>query len=190
MSEYKRSKYKVGDKVIYSRYSCAPARTVSHILYGDDGKTYYKLLELGEYIISEKELVKISRPDQCNNSFDGLIEKVIYSHYRYPSLKETLEDNRNASAKITENKYIYLLIDNEFYFIDSMYIYSRNRQNKFKPSANGGETRCVIVLKNGIESVGTSECSVKDNFCYKTGREIAYQRALAKLEEIANENSN
>jgi hypothetical protein len=51
----------------------------------------------------------------------------------------------------------------------------------------GGRTSCVIWKNNetikGMYTIstGTALCSMSDNFCYKTGRDLAFQRALEKL---------
>lgn len=49
------------------------------------------------------------------------------------------------------------------------------------PSPKGGRTKCYFVRDGVIIARGETRCSVKDNFCRKIGREIAYKRALAKF---------
>jgi hypothetical protein len=58
---------------------------------------------------------------------------------------------------------------------------SRKRDKKgIKFSATGGIT-VVTLSHEGETSTAISSCSVSDNFCYKTGTEIALSRALAAL---------
>lgn len=49
------------------------------------------------------------------------------------------------------------------------------------PSSKGGKTVCYFVKQGEILARGETRCSVKDTFCKKTGREIAYKRALAEF---------
>jgi hypothetical protein len=49
------------------------------------------------------------------------------------------------------------------------------------PSPRGGLTQCRVTLSDGTEAVGTAECSVRDNFSKKIGRDIALGRALKTL---------
>lgn len=44
-------------------------------------------------------------------------------------------------------------------------------------SARGGCTIVRIVIK-GKRFVGSADCSKSDNFCKKTGRELAFKRAI------------
>ena len=55
----------------------------------------------------------------------------------------------------------------------------------FPPRARGGKTICYLYKDCGNEGpVGASAavCSMSDNFCYRTGRDIALGRALKALE--------
>ena len=48
----------------------------------------------------------------------------------------------------------------------------------YQPSPRGGMTECVIYdTLSGMQFVGYAVCSLSDNFCYRTGREVAYERA-------------
>lgn len=49
-------------------------------------------------------------------------------------------------------------------------------------SLTGGYTKVEITTPEGEDLAGIAECSLKDNFCRKTGRELAIERALAKNE--------
>lgn len=42
-------------------------------------------------------------------------------------------------------------------------------------------TICVLTLKNGTVVTGESACVSPENFCMKTGQEIAYKNAFEKL---------
>jgi hypothetical protein len=53
--------------------------------------------------------------------------------------------------------------------------YYRNFKN-FKPQVKGGKTIFRIIADEG-EFVGIAECSDKDNYCYRIGRDIAFGRA-------------
>lgn len=59
--------------------------------------------------------------------------------------------------------------------------YHRGRSS-WKPTERGGATFCFVYDENGeICAHGLAECSVKDAFCYRLGREIARGRALKML---------
>lgn len=49
------------------------------------------------------------------------------------------------------------------------------------PDERGGLTICVIKKDDKVISWGLAECSKKDSFCYATGRNLSYERALAWL---------
>lgn len=56
--------------------------------------------------------------------------------------------------------------------------------SKWIPTGNGGYTACIVYDQDGnklAESV--AECSPKDQFCYRIGREIAKGRALDYLKK-------
>jgi len=46
----------------------------------------------------------------------------------------------------------------------------------------GGKTTAIVIFPDGTEIVGTAECSKKDNYSKKLGRDISLGRALATLE--------
>ena len=81
------------------------------------------------------------------------IEKVYYKHYRYPA----------------DWSYEKL----------GMQPYSR-RKTKWQPTCKGGRTICYLVLSNDNMVCGYADCSEKDNFSYKIGRQIAYGRAMKR----------
>lgn len=95
------------------------------------------------------------------------IERIYYKHYRY---KEELY----KLGKYLKEKFEYGTMG---YEIQNALSYTRGK-TKWRPSCNGGKTECHIVLSNGVELVGIAECSLKDNFVYKIGRDIAYGRAM------------
>lgn len=49
-------------------------------------------------------------------------------------------------------------------------------------SPQGGMTFCTITLTDGTEAHGRAECSVRDNYSKRIGRDIALGRALVNLE--------
>ena len=50
-------------------------------------------------------------------------------------------------------------------------------------AATGGATEVSVVTPEGAVYVGTSECSHKDMFCRRTGRELAMGRVVTALEK-------
>ena len=87
------------------------------------------------------------------------IEKIYFKHYRPMAIDKHLSPDE---------------------FLNH---YSRGK-SKWIPSIFGGLTECHIVLSNGQDIVGIAECSHKDNFCYATGRKIAYGRAMKKYNKL------
>lgn len=57
------------------------------------------------------------------------------------------------------------------------------RQNRLQPLPTGGFTLARVNLPDGEQIVGVAECSQRDNFCKKIGRDIALGRALKQLEK-------
>lgn len=52
---------------------------------------------------------------------------------------------------------------------------------KLQPYPKGGFTLCILKFHDANATViGQAKCSMSDNFCYETGRELAFMRA-AKL---------
>lgn len=91
------------------------------------------------------------------------IEQVYTEYYRLP-------EQFNKVTSLTEEAIINLV---ERYY--------RTKPNTFTPSVKGGATRVVVKFSNGREVIGYSTCSVKDNFSYKLGRQIALGRALSSI---------
>jgi hypothetical protein len=60
-----------------------------------------------------------------------------------------------------------------------LYRHKRN-QPDFTPQTRGGMTICRL-LTDAEQFVGYAYCSNKDNFCYKTGRILAFERARKAL---------
>jgi len=57
--------------------------------------------------------------------------------------------------------------------------YSRSSPHYFKPYERGGATVCGIYRDDGVLlGKGLAICSMSDNFCYKTGRDLAFSRAV------------
>lgn len=48
----------------------------------------------------------------------------------------------------------------------------------------GGMTLATITLPTGETFAGTAHCNPIDSFCYRTGRELALDRAFAEAEEL------
>ena len=51
----------------------------------------------------------------------------------------------------------------------------------FEYSAKGGNTIIEITTPEGLNAIGTAQCSVKDNWNRKVGNQIALGRALTKI---------
>lgn len=57
--------------------------------------------------------------------------------------------------------------------------YYRSRTNDFVPDSTGGKTEVTVQnVETGEEFTGVAYCSMTEQFCYKTGRDIALERAL------------
>jgi len=54
--------------------------------------------------------------------------------------------------------------------------YYRGR-SPWSPKGKGGLTICVVTTDTGLIGVGEGACSLSDAFCYRTGREIAREKA-------------
>jgi hypothetical protein len=77
----------------------------------------------------------------------------------------------------------------------SMYRHRRGKHEYvyFYPETKGGKTEVTIQVFDEhndpvIKFVGVANCSLKDNFCYKLGREIAFGRALKQLDQWRDNN--
>lgn len=53
-----------------------------------------------------------------------------------------------------------------------------------QPAPRGGTTACEITMPDGHTTWGVAECSERDNYCKKIGRDIALGRALKKLQTL------
>jgi hypothetical protein len=92
------------------------------------------------------------------------IVKVLYKHYRmgeyeYDELAWLRDTNRKPQSGELKR------YEKRFTWFDP-------------PSNKGGMTECVLVLDNNETIVGVSTCSLADNFSYRIGRELAYERAV------------
>lgn len=66
---------------------------------------------------------------------------------------------------------------------DILLNYYRRGVTKWSPALHGGLTICYIYEGDKVVAMAEAECSTKDAFCYRIGREIAKGRALKQLEE-------
>lgn len=62
--------------------------------------------------------------------------------------------------------------------------YPSKFKTNFTPIEKGGATVCTIETDT-LRIVRRADCSSKDNFCYKTGREIAFGRARKAYETLS-----
>jgi hypothetical protein len=53
------------------------------------------------------------------------------------------------------------------------------KQKLCELSPRGGKTVCQIILAEG-----EATCSMSDQFCYKTGKETAFERALQQVPDV------
>ena len=86
------------------------------------------------------------------------IDKVTFMHFRIPV---SLYERKDGKP-------------------DLFYRYYR-RRSPWQPNPRGGKTVCVIRTKDCREFIGEALCSMADNFCYKTGSRIAFERAAEHL---------
>lgn len=86
------------------------------------------------------------------------VKKVYYKHYRYYDF--------NGHP--------------DLYY--PLHHYNR-RKSEWQPSTKGGKTECHLVLEDDYEIVAIAECSLQDNFCYKTGRLISFGRATKQYRQ-------
>ncbi len=113
------------------------------------------------------------------------VKEISYSHHRVPRLSAT----ENLKKGKPPERYVisYLRKCKRWGF----YMPLGQRGDDFESGMielialpRGGMSICLIYLGSGITIIGKSICSMSDNFCYKTGREIAYGRAMKKLKEM------
>lgn len=105
---------------------------------------------------------------------------VYFQHYRIPEMYLDKDFLRTVDALHRAKPTPQLLFrysPHHSEFIDGGFFPS-----DCTPAVRGGMTRCILVDEDGSEYVGTATCSLHDNFCYRIGREIAYGRAMAKVE--------
>lgn len=67
-------------------------------------------------------------------------------------------------------------------WIDDNGIISRGEE----PNARGGSTWVLLGFRSGRSVTGVARCSESDNFCYKTGRELAMSRAIELYKKELN----
>lgn len=90
-------------------------------------------------------------------------ERIVYKHYRVPTFVVALYNGELPIDKVMASSVRY-----------------RKNTGDFVAAGRGGYTTCTIT-RNGKTVTGTAICGPKDNFCYKTGRQVAYERAVARL---------
>lgn len=61
------------------------------------------------------------------------------------------------------------------------YIHLRRKDGHGVVSNRGGKTIAYVVLPDGAIASAEAKCSLEDNFCRKTGRELASLRLTAIL---------
>ena len=86
--------------------------------------------------------------------------KVYFKHFRIPDYK--LVKDRGAPTN------------------NELFPYSRSRRKAFNPAPRGGATECLIALDGVGEFKGLALCSRGDAFCYRTGRDLAFERAIGE----------
>ena len=63
------------------------------------------------------------------------------------------------------------------------YRWYKRHSKEFEVMPYGGVTECHLVLEDNSEIVAIAECSFQDNFCYRTGRLIAFGRAAKQYRQ-------
>lgn len=98
--------------------------------------------------------------------------KIVFEHYRFNEYAWSLDQYRRPPRKGKP---------------DGGYLWRYRRNGKGMAlgyaGERGGETTCEILDDGKFLSIGIATCSMSDNFCYKTGRDLALKRALEKLPE-------
>lgn len=84
--------------------------------------------------------------------------RFVFKHYRTHPLSETLVHYQRGKDKETKEKL-----------------------TNWSPLERGGRTECYVYDEDGIVVLASSECSMRDAFCYRTGRLIARGRATTAL---------
>lgn len=98
----------------------------------------------------------------------------VFKHYRTLPWKEPDPDITRSS------------VEGEYYQDEYIAHYPADKDQRwFKPEPRGGKTVCYLYVVGGsaIAGVGAAYCSMKDQFCYATGRKIALDRAIHDLAE-------
>lgn len=113
------------------------------------------------------------------------IVKTYYKHYRYVDYLETSCKKAVKNGKL--DWYIGgLSLDAKLYgytFRTQPWRWYSKQKTWWTPTPRGGMTECHLVLSNGHELIGKAVCSQKDNFCYKTGRDLSLENAKALLDQ-------
>lgn len=143
----------------------------SGAIWTDYGETHLfsfnSLLECKQWL--EHEIEK-SKPKHNRKPKRPTLVKTFYEHYRVPEWDWGF-DRVDIGDLFDMDKANHKPLDKWLF---------RYKQNEkpFVVRVRGGKTTCTLVLSNGESIVGTSYCSMSDNFCYKTGRDIARERAM------------
>lgn len=91
--------------------------------------------------------------------------KVTYKHFRLPKWVSEFYPEGVPLEKVEELSVRY-----------------RKNTKDFVPAGRGGYTTASIEYA-GVTVTGVAVCSPSDNFCYRTGREVALDRLTQKLEK-------
>lgn len=103
----------------------------------------------------------------------------------------TVQQLRDNGYKVSVSHYRFFNLDPAGWWVDEEgNAHTTNiahqgmikRLNK-KPLPRGGMTFVAITTPDEVTSNAYSACSMSDNYCKKTGREIAIGRALKKLRD-------
>ena len=111
-----------------------------------------------------------------NSKGEYEIQKIIYRHYRYADWSRIMFKFECKKRITRRYSRMHGFNDKKFQFA--------------KPYTRGGRTECVLVLPGGVEFIGESVCCLEDNFSYKTGRELAYKRAVKNLADYIIQEKN
>ena len=105
--------------------------------------------------------------------------KIVYQHYRFSKYPQPCDDEfvgrHGAAYRYQRGHEVCDQVPNGPVKV---------RKTRWQPLPRGGYTLCMVYDDNReLVATGVAECSPKDSFCYKVGREIAHGRMLQQLFE-------
>jgi hypothetical protein len=100
--------------------------------------------------------------------------RFVYQHFRFPASQ--------CDDIVTDALWVWGRHGRGLHF-------RRGEHSGWTPSPRGGYTICRIYTNdNELLAAGLAECSPRDSFCYKLGRDISRGRALKALKRVLEAN--